>query len=100
MVEGARLADTGLADTTILMQRGRTTQIRIELRPDGVFRSLLNGLHSDWGTWTVREGSLCFAGRQRESYCTTGMVGRRVGDTWIAEGLDGLAYDARLIAGS
>jgi hypothetical protein len=100
VVEGTRLRDTGLADTTIVMSRGRHTEIRIEMRADGVFRSYLNGLDSDWGRWTIRDDALCFEGRLRESYCARGVVGRQVGDTWRTAGLDGLEYEAKLIAGT
>lgn len=100
VVEGTRLRDTGLADSTVVMEHGRHTRIRIEMRADGIFRSYLNGLHSDWGKWTVRDDKVCFDGRMRESYCASGLVGRRVGDTWQTVALDGLVYDAKLIAGT
>lgn len=97
VVVGARLRDTGLADTAIVMERGRTTRIRIEMRADGVFRSYLNGLDSDWGRWLVREGDVCFEGRSRGNFCAIGLLGRKVGDTWQGVGRDGLEYDYKLV---
>lgn len=98
VVEGTRLSDTGLTDTALVMVRGRTTRITIELRVDGIFRSYLNGLDSDWGLWRVEGETVCFEGRMRGTFCAPGLVGKRVGDRWEAIGQDGLKYEAGLIA--
>jgi len=98
VVRAPRLSDTGLADTTVIMAKGLDRKIRIELDGDGRFYSYFNGIKSDWGRWQVVDNQLCFKGTFRESFCAPGVYGKKVGDHWLAVGLDGITYKTRLVA--
>jgi len=99
VVEAQRLSASEVADTTLVMERGRNNRVEIKIRANGHFKSYWNGLDSDWGTWSIRGEQICFEGRTRGSFCGN-LAGRKVGDRWIAKGLDGKDYEARLLAGA
>lgn len=101
VVEAPRLSASDVADTTLVMERGRNTRIEIRMRANGSFKSYLNGLDSDFGTWNVRNDLVCFDGRMRGDFCAPNLAGKRPGDRWTgASRLDGQRYEFRLRQGA
>jgi len=101
VVEERRLSASDVADTTLVMQRGRSTRIEIEIRANGSFKSYLNGLDSDFGTWNIRKDLVCFEGRMRGDFCAPNLAGKRPGDRWVGTSqIDGRRYEFRLREGA
>ena len=101
VVEEQRLSASDVADTTLVMERGRTTRIEIEIRANGSFKSYLNGLDSDFGTWNIRDELVCFEGRMRGDFCAPNLAGKRPGDRWVGTSrIDGRRYEFRLREGA
>ena len=101
VVEARRLSASDVADTTLVMERGRNTRIEIEIRANGSFKSYLNGLDSDFGTWSVRNDLVCFEGRMRGDFCAPNLAGKKPGDRWTGDSrLDGRRYEFRLLQGA
>jgi len=101
VVEAPRLSASGVADPTLVMERGRSTRIEIRMRANGSFKSYLNGLDSDFGTWDIRNDLVCFDGRMRGHFCAPNLAGKRPGDRWAGTSrLDGQRYEFRLREGA
>lgn len=101
VVRGERLSASALAGATLILERPRDNQIKIEMDGDGRFRSYLGGRLHDRGRWRVEGELVCFdATKPGESSCASGIVGKRPGDEWDMLGLGGNQYRARLVAGT
>lgn len=96
VVEAQRLSRE-LKNTRLLLVRPNN-RLEFEIRADGAFKSPMNGLQSDFGTWRVDGSNLCFDGRARGTFCSAMLFGRHTGVSWITTGLDGKRYEARLTA--
>ena len=96
IVEARRLSRE-LKNTKLLLVRPNS-RVEFEIRANGTFKSSMNGLQSDFGKWRIDGGSVCFDGRGRGTFCSPMLFGRRLGDSWVTTGLDGMRYEARLTA--
>lgn len=101
VVQGQRTGAAGLADTTLILERRRDDQLKIEMDGDGTFRSFVNGRLHDRGKWRVDGELVCFdATRPGESSCASGIIGKRPGDEWDTTVPGGRRFKARLVAGT
>jgi hypothetical protein len=96
IVEAQRLSRE-LKNTRLFLVRPNS-RLEFEIRANGTFKSSMNGLQSDFGTWRVNGGNVCFEGRARGTFCSPMLFGKRPGDSWVTTGLDGMRYEARLTA--
>lgn len=112
-VASVALADvSGLFGNTLVEYDRQNPEIvvKVQLYADGTYQTWVSAGFkpiTTTGTWKEQDGKLCYTQTSKPIpgrptyFCAKGMVGRKVGDTWIERGWDdGRWYKGPVVAGS
>ncbi|MEJ0005485.1 MAG: hypothetical protein WDM77_03635 [Steroidobacteraceae bacterium] len=114
---GLAVASVALADmsglfgnTSVLFDRRNPEfVVKVQLFADGTYQTGVSGgfkTITTTGTWKEVDGKLCYTQISKPIpgtptfFCSKGMDGKKVGDTWLERWDDGRMFKGRVVPGS